>query len=33
VDISGEQFGKVVNLSSITVKKKCDEIEEILNAE
>ena len=33
VDITAEQFGDVVNLSSITVTKKCNEIEEILTYE
>jgi transcription initiation factor TFIIIB Brf1 subunit/transcription initiation factor TFIIB len=32
-DITGEQFGKMVSLSSITVVKKSNEIEEILNNE
>jgi transcription initiation factor TFIIIB Brf1 subunit/transcription initiation factor TFIIB len=30
IDITGEQFGKIVGLSSITIMKKCNEIEEIM---
>lgn len=33
LDISGEQFGKIVGLSSITIAKKATEIEDILNSE
>jgi len=33
IDITGEQFGKIVGLSSITVSKKCNEIEDIINEE
>lgn len=32
-DISGEEFGKMVGLSSITVVKKANEIEDILNSD
>ena len=33
IEISGEQFGTICNISSITVVKKSNEIEEIMNAE